>query len=252
MSFRDDRFASEEREKVELRDKLSALKEANEKLAKENEALKIKTAEDAELDALVNRNKWMDRAASVGKILATPFVAVAQALIFLVTLPFRLIGKLFERKQPTIDPWGMGGFSGMRGFGYRQPSLFERILPFGFMSFGGLVFLFVLGIFALAIYSAIHHEFYELRDGYVTGKDFYPEHEQCGWEEECTGSGNSRHCDDVYRCHTIPPRWTVDIAYQGNASTWDVEQEQYDNIRRGQWFCARDIFHDQACVEPRQ
>jgi hypothetical protein len=251
MSFRDDRFASEEREKTELRDKLLALKEANEKLARENEALKIQTAEDSEMDALISRNKWLDRAANVGRWLLTPFVALAQALAFIITFPFRMIGKFFEKPAQRPD-FRFGGY----GFTPFRQSPFERligwVLPFGVFSFGGLVFLGVVSIFVFTIYSMVHHEFYEIRDGYVTGKDYYPEHEECGWEEHCTGSGDDRRCHSDYECHTVPPRWTVDIAYQGNASTWDVEQEDYDNTRRGQWFCARDIFHDQPCVEPRQ
>lgn len=217
MAFRDDNFAHNEREKTELRDEVRNLREKNERLARELAEERRKDEEKAAEEALVGRNKWLDRVAGFWESITSPFVALGRWIARIVAFPFVFTGQLL---------------SGMTLQGF-------------------MFIVIVLGIFG-SVFAMCWHEFEDPRDGYVTGKDFYPEHQECGWEEECTGSGDSRHCSDEYRCHTVPPRWTVDIGYQGQDATWDVEQADYDNIRRGQWFCARDLFHSEPCVEPRQ
>lgn len=219
MTFRDNRFAQDEREKTELRDKvrdgldqIATLKEENAKLSQ-----KITEQLHAEEYAAIRGPSLLERFFTWLDNLRISIVTTISGL-------FSLLGRAIA--------W-----------------------PFVVMSDLTLIQLMflvsILGI-GISIGFAVWHEFEDPRDGYVTGKNFYPEHESCGWEEECTGSGRDRSCTDVYRCHTIPPRWTVDIGYQGTAATWDVEQDDYNHVERGQWFCARDILHTEACIEPHQ
>lgn len=89
-----------------------------------------------------------------------------------------------------------------------------------------------------------HHEFYDIRDGYVTDKDYTPGY----WSTDCTGSGSSRSCSETYH----PPTWSVTINFEGDSAKWEVSEGEYNQISYGDWYCARDFLHEAPCVRNKQ
>jgi len=213
MSFRDNQVAREEREKVELRDRVLSLKEENERLARELAIAKHKEEQTAEEDAIVNRHKYLDKVAVLFEKISYPFVALGRGIFAVLSFPARIFSSRPNKAE------ALGGM------------------------FIALTILTIVG-------CLVWQEFYAERDGYVVGKNYYPEHESCSWEETCTGSGSTRSCTSNYVCHTVPPQWTLDIAYQGNSATWSVSESDYEATQYGEWFCARDLLHTDPCVQP--
>lgn len=97
----------------------------------------------------------------------------------------------------------------------------------------GLTILGGVGIFCLVGYAVYYHAEYALREGIVTDKDYQPAYTTTS----CTTSNGRTTCSNTHH----PPQWDVTVSYGGTTGTWDVSEQDYDFIRYGQWWCARDF-----------
>lgn len=196
--FRDRNLALEEREKVELRDKLRLAENRLSKLTKEKE------------DELLKLNREADNA----KLL----LGVVGSIERFFTWPFRKL----------------------RDFGQAVSRTGPGVIVAGFM-----ITLFV-GMIGLIVY----HEFYDIRDGYVVGRDYVPGHFDARAVSHCAPSGNDQVCSTTIEQVWVPPAWTLDIAYQHDSASWGVSEAEYDRYGNGDWYCARDLLHSDPCIPP--
>jgi hypothetical protein len=74
-----------------------------------------------------------------------------------------------------------------------------------------------------------------LRGGIVT--NLYHHHPYNTTSQVCTGSGNSRHCHPVTHHH--PEKWTVEFCDEGVCERPTIEQERWDRLHVGDYFCYR-------------
>lgn len=211
MSFRNDNDAWHEREKAELRNKLGETR-------KELERAK------AAPPKVVASNK----APSPKLEPFDPFPSVSDKQI-----------EDYENKllKKSANGLYVDSFSPHKGLTWPTSDPFRRSTDWGPIIKLGIVGL----VMTLGIGLAIHHEFWDIRDGYVTAKTYTPGH----WSSSCsTDSHGHRTCSQIYH----PPTWNVTVNFEGDSASWGVTENEYEHINYGDWYCARDFLHEGSCV----
>lgn len=210
MTFRDAGQAYHEREKAELRDRLDAERQENERLEASLRILREKVAASEDEPEL------------------SPKVSLLANAHDVLMTPFRAVG------------------SGIRGFFEIVASIAGGVLRFVF-AFPWQFWLIAVVILGMAG-ILIHHEFYDIRDGYVTGKNYEPAHYE--YREECSRDSNGQES-----CHTVQTwvdaTYSLTISWENQSATWGVSEGVYNHVQFGEWYCERDLLHDAPCRRNR-
>lgn len=213
MSFRNNNDAWHEKEKAELRDKLnSALEELERR--KMSDALKIQKETKPFVDPFdYTKNKKPE---AEKKIVS--------------------YSNLFQENNFELNHNFNDDFDVNKVWGSSRPSS-------GFNDFhkkAGITFI-IFCFISLFVGYLIHHEFYDIRDGFVTDKTYVAGY----WRESCTTTNNHRRCSYYW----VPPTWSVTVTFEGQSASWNVTESEYNAIEYGEWFCSRDILHSGPCVQ---
>ena len=199
MGFRDNRMALEEREKAELRDRLEAERIERDRLEKVNAQLEA-AAKQAAFEKQMGGGWFRRKVDSVYDYFER-----------------RRVGSL-QWRQEGLEKRLMTNRSYYQRDPFRGPSIFRN----GGWWKIGLVVVFLVG--AIGFY--VHHELYDLREGFVTSKSYVPGH----WSSSTDSHG---HTTSTYH----PPQWAISVTYQGDTGSWSVSEGAYNNLRYGQWAC---------------
>lgn len=211
MTFRDNQTAVHEREKAELRDKLAREREENEQLERELAALRqnrplVDPNEDEEIQEELRKMGVRARKERISGIAGT----ITDVVLFLPRLFWHTIIAIGQL---------LGSF--FSGFGN---------VPWQMWIMGAVA--------SVMLGMCVYHEFYDIRDGYITGKTYTPPYTT----SSCDKDG---HCTTTYH----PATWSVTINFEGQGATWGVSEDEYNHLHRGQWYCARDFLHEAPCVQ---
>ncbi len=95
---------------------------------------------------------------------------------------------------------------------------------------GSLRFLIPTLLVALVVALIVYGELYTLREGFVTNKPY-------------SASYVTTSCDNQGRCSSTyhPPTYGITVNYGGHEGTWSVSEEEYHQVRLGQWWCSTDF-----------
>lgn len=218
MSFRNDNDAHHEKEKAELRNKLRETQNALE--AERRNPKTVKPSMEGSVDPFdFTKNK------------AVPYNPMNKPAIE-KSRAERAVDdyerKLLNKPMPLLD--------------YSWDHASYRSNPFrsSFDSGKWLRVSAIASVFVVILGVMIHHEFYDIRDGYVTDKNYTPGH----WTTSCTTRDGRTRCSNTYH----PPTWSVTVTYEGDSASWNVTENEYEHLAYGEWYCSRDLFHTAPCV----
>jgi len=85
-------------------------------------------------------------------------------------------------------------------------------------------------LLALVAWLIIDHLFFDIRAGFVRGV----EHHEAYYTTQCTPVGSATVCTPLHH----PERWSVAIERDGEHASWNITEQEHDELQRGEWYCS--------------